>query len=284
MATAATINNVSFQVDLSKIPTVTSPEYDEKRELFLHDNASKEVQAYLQKTLNSSSKMCHPETLQYDVKALAELNTLGFVTSGSQPGIVDRYEAQRAFVEGYMMPDEAAELYDLVNRTDIFCYTTAVRTTTSVRIPVTYAYTNMDNDIQSFAGNSPKWPPKVKGDESYAFPASTALCLITNYDEDKNVMVADKLNKWISYLSYVVVIDMKFNRLACNYMYPQILLPIMKAIRKRHPANIVNLYGGVNAIRKKSRKIINQVKLEIGLNKLSLIDANEKNDINNSKI
>lgn len=170
------------------------------------------------------------DTLKYDVSWLTQLTKLGFIPLDSQPGEMTETASQRAYVSGALVCDEAFDLYDLINRTDIIAIINQ-STCSHTRLPVTYEYTNMDFDMESFAGNAPKWEkPKDIGDSDMIHypPSSTALTLgMSELDELPELFESDGLE-------YITIIDPTHGRLASEYLYPQILIPLMQAIRKMY--------------------------------------------------
>jgi hypothetical protein len=137
--------------------------------------------------------------------------------AGSASGITsERHLAysHRAYVRGYMFRDEARELWDLLNRTDLVCMT---RAHTS-GIPVAYDY------IKRPAGrpqDAMEWPSIV--------PMSHALPIQWVPDKD----VPDCVSAWKEHLVDVVCYDPRHGRLGRDYLCPTVLAAL-HAIRKRH--------------------------------------------------
>lgn len=184
------------------------------------------------------------DTEQHDIPYLIALNKLGFITTDSQPGVMDAEESQRAYVAGLMVPDEADDLFDLINRTDVIGIQPRPDQSGHSRLPVTYGYSNCDNEPQSLAGNASKW---IKGD-SY-WPLTYTAMHIGRCDlEDEVTMIPDELKKlpgtqsvkeklddWYQYeLVYIILVDPQHGRLASEYLYPKVLIPLMRGIREMH--------------------------------------------------
>ena len=242
-----------------RLPRVSSAQYDKLRARHLKNARSPASLKILQDVFGVD---VYATTAKHDSVFLVELNTLGFVTTNSQPGICaagptpldwDKHlkamtdagelrqknpgsawaykelyaesggrlsakpmteTSERAYVMGAMMPDEAIEFFDLVNRTDIVC----MMGVGEYKVPVTYEYGNTSLHPAFWPG----CPPIYTSLKGSAFPLPDSI------PKD----IGDKL---IS----VECFDPQHGRLAAEYMYPKIILPIMRAIRARHQVRSV---------------------------------------------
>jgi hypothetical protein len=180
---------------------------------------------------NKKETLVCKETKEFDVDHLILLNYLGCITTNSQPGIChegdEEYDnrTQRAYVEIMMLKDEARELCDLINRTDIFAeWTCEKNKDNTVRVIVTYDWSANEDDSGSFSGSQPKWGNKI--------PNAYTAIPVGYFPSEEVPDIFENLN--FKHIAFVYVIDMQPGRLACKYLYPKILIPIMKMIRKRY--------------------------------------------------
>lgn len=247
-------HNSSVPVSLPRADAM--PELDEMRSRFIMSVRSPEASQMVSKIFQGTDAT---QTALFDQKQITELNWLGFVTTGSQPGLVVREqnpldwpkytqamkmatqeadrggpwrfseiykqlggrnsqdrrvsESQRAYLEGFMLPDEAMELFDIVNRTDIVCIIPNQQCKCAV--PVTYQYAN--------------WVPE----RSLIWPGypyfTTSMGLATSTDS-----LPPHAQQFAKQLVFVQCFDPQHGRLASEYMYPTVILPIVRMIRSRH--------------------------------------------------
>lgn len=211
------------------LPKATlNPDLDEDRGFLLKTANGADYNAYLRQLFSGHStevQQMYKDTLANDLTFIMELNKLGCITLDSQPGVCTQESSQRAYCNAFMMFDEATDLVDLVNRTDIVA--TIVPPTQYqkvVQIPMTYMkFMPWMNKAGSMAVRSPRWPGMLVASTYTNFSAETETVPSLFRPMFENPVVV-----------FVHAFDPMPGRPASTHMYPKVLLPIMRAIRRRY--------------------------------------------------